>query len=96
MGDDRTAVADNAFERRIMPVPIADCTGVNNGQSDLPILGVGCFFLLQEASGTGNNANIFGEFVADCQAGGTPGPAPSNIAGPYVIQLYRNFNSGDS
>ena len=85
-----------AFERRLMPVPIADCSGVNTGQSDLPILGVGCFFLLQEASGTGNNANIFGEFVSDCQAGGRPGPNPNNSAGPHVVQLYRSFESNDS
>ena len=79
-----------------MPVPIADCSGTNSGQTNLPILGVGCFFLLQEASGTGTNANIFGEFASECQAGGTPGPAPNNLAGPYVIQLYRNFASNDS
>jgi hypothetical protein len=85
-----------AFDRRVMGVPIADCSGVNNGQTNLPILGVGCFFLLQQMTGNGNNANIFGEFVSSCQTGGAPGPSPSNIAGPYVIQLYRNFQSNDS
>jgi hypothetical protein len=85
-----------AFDRRVMGVPIADCSGANNGQTNLPILGVGCFFLLQQASGNGANANIFGEFVASCQTGGTPGSAPSSIAGPYVIQLYRDFLSIDS
>ncbi len=85
-----------AFERRIMPIPIADCTGVNSGQTDLPILGIGCYFLLQEVQQQGNRANIFGEFVEDCEAGGTPGPNPTSIPGPYIIQLYRNFESIDS
>jgi Flp pilus assembly protein TadG len=85
-----------AFQRRIMPVPIADCTGVNNGQSDLPMLGMGCYFLLQEADQQGINAEIYGEFVADCPAGGAPGPDPTSIPGPYLIQLYRDFQSGDS
>jgi hypothetical protein len=87
---------NGAFERRIMPVPIADCSGVNNGQSDLPILGFACYFLLQEAIQQGNRANIFGEFVAQCEAGGMPGPDPTTIPGPYIIQLYRNFQSNDS
>ena len=85
-----------AFERRIMPVPIADCTGSNNGQSDLPILGIGCYFLLQEAVQQGTRSNLFGEFVADCPAGGAPGPNPTAIPGPHIIQLYRDFTSGDS
>ncbi len=85
-----------AYERRIMPVPIADCTGINNGQTDLPILGVGCYFLLQEAVQQGVKSNLFGEFVADCPAGGAPGPDPINLPGPHIIQLYRDFASGDS
>lgn len=85
-----------AFERRVMPIPIADCSGVNNGQSTLPVLGFGCYFLLQEAIQQGSNSNIFGEFVAQCEAGGMPGPDPTNIPGPYIIQLYRNFQSNDS
>jgi hypothetical protein len=79
-----------------MPVPIADCSGVNSGQSDLPILGMGCYFLLQEAEQQGTRSRIYGEFVAECEAGGMPGPSPGNTPGPYRIQLYRNFQSGDS
>ncbi|MDH5255363.1 MAG: pilus assembly protein, partial [Gammaproteobacteria bacterium] len=85
-----------AFQRRVMPVPIADCTGVNTGQTDLPLLGVACYFLLQEAEQQGTRSRIYGEFVAECDAGGMPGPNPSSIPGPYRVQLYRNFLSGDS
>ncbi len=85
-----------SFERRILPVPIADCTGINNGQTDLPILGVACYFLLQEATQQGGSNNIYGEFVEECQARGMPGPNPTSIPGPYRIQLYRDFDSRDS
>lgn len=85
-----------AFQRRILPVPIADCTGANNGQTDLPMLGLGCYFLFQEAVQQGINNNLFGEFVADCPAGGMPGPDPTSIPGPYRVQLYRDFAGGDS
>ena len=85
-----------AFQRREMPVVIADCSGSNSGQTDLPILGFGCFFLLQEAIQKGNEANIYGEFVDSCPAGGQPGPAPGNGPGPYVIQLYDDSLSKDS
>jgi len=85
-----------ALERRILPVQIADCTGGASGQSTLPVVGVGCFFLLQEVPNGGNSSNIFGQFLADCETGGTPGPTPSSIAGPFRIQLYRDFLSRDS
>lgn len=85
-----------AYDRRAMPVIIADCSGTNNGQSDLPVLGFGCFFLLQQAVQQGNNSNIFGEFVEDCAAQGQPGPEPIEIPGPYIIQLYKDPDSTDS
>jgi hypothetical protein len=91
-----TAPPAAALERRILPTIIADCTGANSGQSTLPVLGVGCFFLLQEVPNGGNQSNIFGQFISDCETGGTPGPNPSSIAGPFRIQLYRNFVSRDS
>jgi len=85
-----------AYERRTMPVLIADCSGTNNGQSDLPVLGYGCFFLLQQAIQQGTDANIFGEFVEECAAQGQAGPAPTVVPGPYIIQLYKDFDSNDS
>jgi hypothetical protein len=85
-----------AFDRRTLPVFIADCSGVNNGQTDLPILGFGCFHLLQEVVQKGNEAEIYGEFVDSCAAQGTSGPEPTTIPGPYIIQLYHDSDSIDS
>jgi hypothetical protein len=85
-------------DRRNLPVVIADCAaGVNNGQSNMPIMGFGCFFLLQALpNGNGNSNEIFGEFLADCKSQGNVGPLPNDLPGPHIIQLYNDPDSGDS
>jgi Flp pilus assembly protein TadG len=85
-----------AFQRREVAVAIGDCSSTTNGQGEVPLLGFGCFFLLQAAQQQGNESHIYGEFLEDCRAGGMPGPEPSTIPGPYVIQLYRDYSSTDS
>jgi Flp pilus assembly protein TadG len=85
-----------AFQRREVAVAIGDCTETTNGQGEVPLLGFGCFFLLQAAQQQGNQSHIYGEFLEECRAGGMPGPEPSEIPGPYVIQLYRDYSSNDS
>lgn len=87
---------DGAYQRREAAIAIGNCDGTTNGQGEVPLLGFGCFFLLQEAQQRGNESHIYGQFLEDCRAGGMPGPAPTNIPGPYVIQLYRDFASGES
>lgn len=81
--------------RRVLALPVADCTGDETGQSTLAVEGFACFFMLQRIGG-GQDKNIFGQFVDDCLAGGTPGPNPGSGPGPYLIQLYKDSGSGDS
>jgi hypothetical protein len=85
-----------SYQRREVAVAIGDCSETTNGQGEVPLLGFGCFFLLQAAQQQGNESHIYGEFLEDCRAGGMPGPEPSTIPGPYIIQLYRNYSSNDS
>ena len=85
-----------APERRVLTVPIADCSGSNNGNSTLPVLGFGCYFLLQKAVQKGNENYVYGEFIDGCLGDGNPGPQPSNAFGPYRIQLYDDVGSADS
>jgi hypothetical protein len=85
-----------AFERRNLTVTIADCTGTNTGQSNLPILGFGCYFLLQEVKQKGSEAEMYGEFIDECDANGSFGPWPTTNPGPYLIQLYKDPDSSDS
>lgn len=76
------------FGRREVVVPIADCSVPQ------PVIkGFGCFFLLQKVDQS--QAEIFGEFIEECEAGGRPGSNPGT-GGPYIIQLYRDPASADS
>ena len=81
--------------RRIMAMPVADCSGDETGQSTLNVEGFACYYMLQRIGG-GTDKNIFGQFVDDCLAGGAPGPNPGAGRGPYIIQLYKDPDSGDS
>jgi hypothetical protein len=85
-----------AFERRVLTVPVGDCSGTVNGQGSVPLLGFSCFFLLQPAEQQGNNSFVYGQFINDCSVTGTPGPNPVAGNGPHIIQLYRDPNSNES
>lgn len=85
-----------AFERRVLAVPVGDCTGTTNGQGSVPLLGFACFFLLQPAEQQGNDSFVYGQFIEGCSVNGTPGPNPEAGNGPHIIQLYDDPNSNDS
>ena len=81
--------------RRVLTMPVADCDGEQSGQSTLEVKGFACYFMLQQIGG-GPEKNIFGQFVDKCVAGGAPGMDPGAGPGPYIIQLYKDPDSGDS
>lgn len=84
---------DGQAFRRVLRLPVGDCDGTVNGQGDVPMLGVLCFFMLQQVVQKGNEAEVFGQFMgADgtCPVTGKPGPAPTAGPGPYRIQLYKD------
>lgn len=83
------------FDRRLMALPIGDCSETINGQGTVSLLGYGCFFVLQKVSQQGNEAEIYGQFVENCHIGGAPGSTPGT-EGPYIIQLYEDPTSSDS
>lgn len=85
-----------AFERRVLAVPVGNCSGTVNGQGSVPLLGFACFFLLQPADQQGSNSFVYGQFIDDCSVNGTPGPNPVAGIGPHIIQLYRDPASNDS
>lgn len=89
------------FERRVIALPIGDCSTTVNGQGQVPLLGYGCFFLTQKAEHQGNESSVYGQFVESCAAGGVPGPNPGGGpggtgVGPHIIQLYEDPSSTDS
>ena len=86
-----------AFGRRILAVPLGDCTGLAHGSSNVAINGFACVFLLQQL-GLGANASIiYGQIISGCGATGQVGPAPGPGAlGPFKIELYKSAGSADS
>ncbi|WP_161965737.1 pilus assembly protein TadG-related protein [Steroidobacter cummioxidans] len=86
-----------AYGRRLVAVPVGDCSGTVNGYGSVPLLGFACFFLLQPLpNGGGNESFVFGQFVGNCTVNGTPGPDPTAGFGPHIIQLYDDPTSNDS
>jgi hypothetical protein len=74
-------------DRRVLAVPIGDCTTAGTGKSSIQVEGLACVFMLQDVNI--GDSNVFGEILSKCQVDGNPGPAPSSVAGPYKIQLYH-------
>jgi len=96
--------------RRVIAVPIGDCSDSQNGKGEIPLLDMGCFFITKKASQNGNESEVYGQFVEDCPVGITPPPGEgptngndatstpggNNINKAYIIQLYKNPGSRDS
>ena len=64
-----TAAPENTYGvpgKRILRVPIADCSGRNSGESNLPLLALGCFLVLQPTGHSGHDSIIYGQFVGEC------------------------------
>jgi hypothetical protein len=83
-----------AFERRMLKIVIGQCSGTDGGTSTIPVLGYGCYFVLQPADQQGNSAQIFGQFVKQCEGDNVSGPTPWIDTGPQVIQLYKTYING--
>jgi len=83
--------------RRVLVIPVVDCSSASGGTSAFNVTALACFFMLQSAptSNSGKEA-VFGEFIEDCTvSGGVPGQN-SNSDGPYRIVLYRDPNGEES
>jgi hypothetical protein len=86
-----------AFDRRIIAVPLGDCTGLATGSSKIAINGFACVFLLQKLGLGAKAGTIYGQIIKDCKANGTVGPVGgAGTNGPYRIQLYKSAGSADS
>jgi len=86
-----------AIGRRVIPVPIVECDGSENGTSDLAVLGFGCFFLTREMPlQGGGDSYIYGQFLGECEASGAsgenPGPVTDDNSGPFEIVLSNDPN----
>ncbi|NOI00455.1 pilus assembly protein [Vibrio kanaloae] len=83
--------------RRILPIPMVDCSGKSGGTTEFTVNKIGCFFLLQRAP-TNNSGTpaVFGEFIHSCSVAGGSGSNQSTTEGSYRIVLYKDPDSGES
>lgn len=83
------------FKRRVVAAPVINCA--DEISKTVPVLGLRCAYLLQQATQSGSDARLFIEIAPECDAGGRPGPVPPGYpGGVYVIELYRDPASPDS
>jgi hypothetical protein len=83
--------------RRVLAVPIGDCTGTTNGRGDVPVLGLGCFFMTRPTSHSGSTQEIYGQLIEECEADGDVPEAPSESGFvPHKIILYKDPDRIDS
>lgn len=85
---------EGEFERRILKIVVGDCDGLKGGATQVPVLGFGCFYIVQPGINEGGDAQIFGQFVRECEGDGVAGPIPVNDQGPLIIQLYKSYVDG--
>ncbi|MNR08612.1 hypothetical protein D3C85_1247780 [compost metagenome] len=86
--------ANGVFERRMLKIVVGDCSERQNGSTSIPVLGFGCYFVVQPMSSGGQNSEIFGQFVKECEGDNVAGPSPSTDSGPQIIQLYKTYLNG--
>jgi len=85
---------NGVVNRRVLAVPVGDCTAAVPGANSVPVLGLACMFMLQDVDPIAGQ--VFAEVISSCEVNGTPGPAPNAGPGPYSIQLYHDFGSPQS
>ena len=61
------APPNGQFNRRILSVPVGNCSASSGGSSSIPIIGFACFFPLQEPTHSGNSLWILGQYVRTCK-----------------------------
>lgn len=71
------------FNRRILSVPVGECSGSSDSSSSIPIIGFACFFLLQEPTHSGNSLWIMGQYVGNCKH--TPNEASYRVLGNNAV-----------
>ncbi|MGL0946429.1 pilus assembly protein TadG-related protein [Vibrio vulnificus] len=83
------------YDRRVIKVPIVDCSASSGGTTSVTVTAIGCFFLLQQApTNNSSKEGVFGEYLQDCSVtAGSGGTTPGN-QGAYKIIMYKDPNGG--
>ena len=87
---------DGIPERRVLAVPVGNCSVAGSGRTEIPILGFGCYFLTQPTQGSGQNNWIIGHLIEGCEVGGSPGEFPEKAGGGYSTYKIILYNDPDN
>jgi len=87
---------NGAAQRRILAVPIGNCSVASSGVTSIPILGFGCYFLTQPTQGTGQNNWVIGHLIEGCEVGGSPGETPAKTGQGYSTYKIILYNDPDN
>jgi hypothetical protein len=84
--------------RRVLAVAFGDCTRTTNGQGEVPVVGLGCFFMTRPTTHSGQTQELYGQLIDSCHAMGDVSVPPGPSAGPllFKIILYKDPDSQDS
>ncbi len=89
--------SDGIPNRRVLTIPIGRCDGTTSGREYVQIAGFGCFFMLQPVTQKGNESQVYGQFIHECEAEGGFLQNPTGAGtGPTRLILYKDSASGDS
>ena len=88
-------------DRRVVALPVVDCSTFNNPRDPVKVVDLACYFLLQRVIDgvSGNPAFVLGQYTHEpCAASGIPGPDPDpgGGTGVYKIILHNDPDSPDS
>ncbi|MEQ1438727.1 TadE/TadG family type IV pilus assembly protein [Fontimonas sp. SYSU GA230001] len=80
-------------QRRVVTVPVINCSTPVTGRSTVPLLGGACVFLTRPVSSSGS---IYGQLITACEADGSVPTNPDPASPYYKIILYRDPASSQS
>lgn len=80
-------------QRRVVLIPVMDCTDKISGRKEVALLGSMCLFLTRPSN---NQGDVFGQPVPTCEASGSTPGEPDPNSNVYKIILFRDFASIES
>lgn len=84
-------------QRRVVVVPVVDCSTPVNGRKDVDLLGGACFFLTRPVAEAGTDkGTVYGQLISACEVDGSIETDPDPDSPFYQIMLFRDAGSSQS
>ena len=78
-------------QRRVVPVPVVDCSTRITGRTNVAAIGSACVFLTRQVQSGGPNAGtIYGQLIGSCLTSGGSSEVPPPNPNAFQIVLYQN------